>query len=297
MGQPMKPMADVVAKLKEEKITVTIENKGTPEHPILMVQDSFMAEGQKLAGQPPAKMQAYAKRAQVINPLTSALRDQVSASNGAFMTAFMSLNACTMNAKGFTGQLAGLKNGGHEATPEIYGLYGKTLEANLRSQTVLASATALVSLLQSSLGGKGDTKAIATVAAGARKSLETPVSITPDQAKQTYEFAAAELTQGCEENIKAYYAKHPELGPADVSSCSGEGLKGKPRKKADEGGGGFFDTLLTIVPNGQMIKAAVAGVEAMSKGDYAGALKGAAALVPAGSPLGQALATTSAITG
>jgi hypothetical protein len=299
MGKPLPPISEVAAGLAKEKVIVTLENKGTPETPLFMVKDSFMEEGQKLAGAPPAKMQAFAKRAQVVQPLTTALRDQVNASNAALTTALtQSLPQCLSYSKAFTNTLAAMKNGGEEPTPEVFALYGKYLEANVRSQTVMSTTLATMAVLRAAVKGK-DAKALDAIVDGARKTLAEPVKVTPEQAKQTYEVAAAELTGGCEKALADYAAKHPEAKIDPKSSCSGEGLKPKGAPKGDkaEEGGGLFDTILALVPGGQAIKAAAVGAKAIADGDAAGALRSAASMVPPGTPLATALSTAMPLVG
>ncbi len=294
MGQPLKPMSEVAAKLAAEKVIVTLENKGTPENPLFFVKDSFMEEGQKLAGAPPAKMQAFAKRAAVINPLTSALRDQVSASNAAIMTSWQGGVNCTASAQGFGRTLGAIKNGGNEPTPEVFELYAKYLKANLRNQTAtsvtVGSVAVLIATLQS--GKATDGKAIDGIVKAARETVAKPVDVTPEQAKQAYELAGAEVTNACISTLEEQKKKHPEWKIGDPKdSCTGDGLKrGKPQAAAggDEGGG-LFDSILAIVPGGSMAKAAVEGVKALAAGDAAGALRSAAAMVPPGTPMAAAL--------
>lgn len=294
MGQPLKPMSEVAAKLAEEKVTVTLENKGTPENPLFFVKDSFMEEGQKLAGAPPAKMQAFAKRAGVINPLTSALRDQVSASNAAIMTSWMGGANCTQYAQAFGTTLGAIKNGGHEPTPEVFELYAKFLKANLRNQTATSVTVGSVAVLIATLksGKASDGKAIDGIVKAARETVAKPVDVTPQQAKQAYELAGADLTNACISTLEEQKKKHPEWKIGDPKdSCTGDGLKRNKPKAAPGGeeGGGLFDTILAIVPGGSMAKAAVEGVKALADGDAAGALRSAAAMVPPGTPMAAAL--------
>lgn len=297
MGKPLAPMSEVAAKLAQEKVVVTLENRATPEYPMFFVKDSFMDEGAKLAGQPPAKMQAYAKRSMVINPLTSALRDQVAAANTALGTSLTNSGSCTQYAKAFGTQLGAIKNGGHEPTPEVFDLYAKYLKANLRNQNAASTTIGSIAILQLAIkgsGGKpGDSKSIDAVANAARETIATPVNVTPEQAKKAYEVAAAELTGGCEKALEDYAKKHPEAKVDPKGSCSGEGLKSKRPKpaKGEDEGGGLFDTILSIVPGGSMAKAAITGVKALADGDPATALRAAAAMVPPGTPLGMALQT------
>ena len=293
-GKPMPPMSEAVAELKKENVTVTIENLGTPESPMLQMKDSFMAEGQKMAGAPQAKMMAFAKRAQKLQPMLSALREQVNAVNGALGSSMMSMGACQGYAKGMTNTLAGMSNGGEEPTPELFELYGKFLAANARSQLVIASSLGTLGIVQAGFAGK-DTKGVDTLANAVREAQTKPVTVSAEDAKKTYELAAKDLRDGCQENLDKYYAAHPEAKKPDgPSPCSKEGAKPKGPPKAEAaggGGGGALGFLESLVPSDFPLAAAVQGVKAVATGDYLGAVKAGASLMPKGHPVGAALDT------
>ena len=166
---PMPSMVDAVKALKKEKVSVTIKVLGSPQSPTLMLEDSFTKEGQKLAGAPQAKLMAYAKRSQKVQPLLTALRDQINAVNATIGASFQSTSSCTLQAKGLTQTLAGMENGDEKPTDDLFTVYGKFLAASQRSQTAAASSIALVGVLQAAFAGK-DTNAIDTLVTGVQKA-------------------------------------------------------------------------------------------------------------------------------
>lgn len=284
MGNPMPPLAKIVADLNKEKVKVTIENVGSPQSPVLMVKDSFMEEGKTMVGAPTAKLQAFAKRAQKVNPLLSALRDQVNSVQGALGSSLTSTQSCVGFAQGLTYTFAGMSNGGEEPTSDLFGVYAKFLEANQKSQGAAASSLALVGVAQAGLAGK-DAKAIDTLLDGVKKAKDAPPTVSETQARDTYRTAARELVEGCEANLEKYYKAHPEVQKPAQSPCSGEGLKSKapppPSAEVDP----------TMVPSDSPLLAAADSVGALARGDFLGAIKSAAKLVPGGSPVGNALSS------
>ncbi|MCB9578178.1 MAG: hypothetical protein H6717_14230 [Polyangiaceae bacterium] len=281
---PMPSMVDAVKALKKEKVSVTIKVLGSPQSPTLMLEDSFTKEGQKLAGAPQAKLMAYAKRSQKVQPLLTALRDQINAVNATIGASFQSTSSCTLQAKGLTQTLAGMENGDEKPTDDLFTVYGKFLAASQRSQTAAASSIALVGVLQAAFAGK-DTNAIDTLVTGVQKASDENIEIGPEKAKEVYLLAAKDLRDACQKQLDTYYAEHPEAKPGSgPSPCSKEGSqdKGPPPAPGSE-------EYAALIPGDGPIAAAANSVDALSKGDYLGAMKSAAGLVPGGSALAGAL--------
>lgn len=294
-GKPMPKLSEVVAKLQKEKVSVTLKNVGSPEMPTLMVEDSFTQEGQKLAGAPQAKMMAYAKRAQVVQPLLTALRDQVNGINGAMGTSFQSTIACSQYAKAFATGLGALDNGDNEPTTEVFETFAKLLQANEKSKVVVAGSVALLGVAQAGLLGK-DVKAIDMLLDGIRQSKENPEKVTPDVARKTYKAAGQALVDACREQQEKAYKDHPELKRPAVDPCSKEGsrVKGSPAEekaraeaRGESGGNELIDEgIRRFIPKDSPLGDVAGALQAAQKGDVLGALNGVANLIGRATPLG-----------
>ncbi|MBI5533276.1 MAG: hypothetical protein HY898_11205 [Deltaproteobacteria bacterium] len=293
-SKPGQSMSEIVAKLKEQKVTVTLQVLGSPEMPTLMLKDSLMEEGQKLAGQPPAKMQAFAKRSAAAQPLLTVLRDQVMGINGAIGAGFGSAISCSGYAKGFSTTLGALENGGNEPTPEIFDTFAKFLQANEQSKAAVAGSVALLSVMQAALAGK-DTKAIDMLIDGIRDAQKNPEKITTEVAKKTYKAAGQALVDACREQQEKVYKEHPEIKRPAVDPCSKEGsrVRGSPSEEkaraeaAGQGGGeGTDEAIKRLVPKDSPLSDVTDALAAVQKGDVLGALKGVAGLVGRATPLG-----------
>lgn len=295
-GKPMPKLSEVVAKLAKEKVTVTLKNVGSPEMPTLLVEDSFSQEGQKLAGAPQAKMMAYAKRAQVIQPLLTALRDQVNGINGAMGTSFQSTMACSQYAKAFATGLGALDNGDNEPTPEVFDTFSKLLQANEKSKVVVAGTVALLGVVQAGFAGK-DTKAIDMLLDGIRQSKESPEKISPEIAKKTYKAAGQALVDACREQQEKAYKDHPELKRPAVDPCSKEGsrMRGSPAEekaraqaRGESGGDNELvdEGIKRLIPKDSPLGDVAGALQAAQKGDVLGALNGVANLIGRATPLG-----------
>lgn len=292
MGKPTLPLAEVVAKLHAQKVTVTLDIVGSPEMPMLMLKDSFTDEGQKLAGAPPAKLQAFAKRSQVVQPLLMTLRDDINAVNATIQASFGSTIQCNQFAQGLTTQLGALSNGDNEPTPELFQSYATMLQANAHSKTVVAGSIALVAVMQAGFAGK-DTKAIDQLLDGVKKIKDNPETVTEDQARKAYKAAGESLFDQCHEAQEKAYRDHPELKRPAVDPCSKEGsrVRGSPseeRARAEAAGGGDAtdEAIQRLVPRDTPLADATDALAAAKKGDFLGALKGAAKLVGRFTPLG-----------
>lgn len=292
-GQPLTPLGESVVKLRKEKVTLTIDVMGSPEAPMLMVKDSLMEEGQKMQGQPPAKMQAYAKRMQALTPLTGSVRDQIMGVNAALGSGFGAAMSCNQYAMAFTTTLGAMSNGGEEPTDEMFALYAKYLQANARSKSVVAASIALVSVVQAGLAGK-DVKGVETLLDGVKKMKDATETVSNDQAKQAYKAAGQALVDACREQQEKVYRDRPELQRPAVDPCSKEGsrMRGSPseeRARAAEKGGGGGDvdpSLRRLIPSNSPLGDAADALAAIKKGDFLGALKGAAKLAGNVTPFG-----------
>jgi hypothetical protein len=305
MGKPLPHVNDIVAVLKKEKVTVTIEDMGGPGMPQLMVKDSFMAEGQKLAGAKPAVMQAYAKRAQIISPATSALRDDVMTVNQAIQAGMMSTQACSGSAKGFSTMLGAVENGGETPPDDLFEVYAKLLQANARSEATVAASIALVAVTQATIAGKNP-KAVDQLLAGIQQLKDNPEKVTPETARKVYKAAGQSLIDGCQAQLDKYYADHPEAKKPDgPSPCSKEGLA-KDKEKwnkgpgaKNEGGSGSVESgtgniaadaaIDRLVPKDGIVGDTATALTALKNGDVGGALKGALKMVGSNIPFGGVL--------
>jgi hypothetical protein len=297
-SKPGQSMSEIVAKLKEQKVTVALQVLGSPEMPVLMLKDSLMEEGQKLAGQPPAKLQAFAKRSAAAQPSLTVLRDQVMAINATIGAGFGSTISCSGYAKGFSTTLGALENGGNEPTPEVFETFAKFLQANEKSKTAVAGSVALLGVMQAALAGK-DAKAIGLLVEGVRKSKESPEKVTAEVAKKTYKAAGAALVDACREQQEKVYRDHPEIKRPAVDPCSKEGsrVRGSPSEEkaraaaaAESAEDGAADeSIKRLVPRDSPLSDATDALQAVQKGDVLGALKGVAGLVGRATPLGGAL--------
>ena len=295
MGQPLVPLGESVPKLRKEKITVTVDVLGSPEMPMLMVKDSLMEEGAKLQGQPPAKMQAFAKRMTALSPLTNGIRDQIMGVNAALGSGFGAAISCNMYAMAFTNTLGAMSNGGEEPTDEMFALYAKYLQANARSKSVVAASIALVAVVQAGLAGK-DVKGVDTLLDGVKKMKDAPETVSDEQAKQAYKAAGQALVDGCREQMEKAYKDHPEMKRPAVDPCSKEGsrVRGSPSEEkaraaeqAGAGGGDAVDeSIRRLVPSNSPLGDAADALLAIKKGDFLGALKGAAKLAGKVTPFG-----------
>lgn len=302
MGKPMPALAEVIRQLGKEKVTVTLEMLGSPQAPTLMVKDSFMEEGQKLAGAKPKVMQAYAKRAMVITPLTTALRDQVFSVNQALGTSMSSTQACAQMGQALPMTLGAWENGGEEVPPEVFAVYAKFLQANARNTATAAASVALIGVTQAGFAGK-DPKAMDLLLEGIKQVKDNPEKVTEEQARAVYKAAGQSLIDMCQANLDKYYAEHPEAKkPEGPSPCSKEGLAADREKwnrgpGQPEAAGGTVKTGIDVIDATVARLAKVEGaiqdatnaIEALKKGDYMAGLKGALKMVGSNVPFGGVL--------
>ena len=312
MGKPLPHVNEVVAILKKEKVTVTIQDMGGPGMPQLMVKDSFMAEGQKLAGAKPAAIQAFAKRAQVINPALGALRDDVMSVNAAVQAGMMSTQTCSTSAKGFSTMLGAIDNGGETPPDDLFEVYAKLLQANARSEATVAAGIAVVVVTQATIDGKNP-KAVDTLLAGVQQLKDNPEKVTPETARKVYKAAGQGLIDACQAQLDKYYADHPEAKkPEGPSPCSKEGLakdkekwnkgpgadKGEGGSSGGGGGGDLADEAINrLVPKDGIVGDTVDALTALKNGDVGGALKGALKIVGANVPFGGVITSVLSIFG
>lgn len=302
LGKPMPALAEVVRLLAKEKVTVQLQILGSPEAPTLMVKDSFMEEGQKLAGANQKTLQAFAKRSMSIQPLTTALRDQVFSVNAALGTSLTSQGACVGMGRALPMTLGAWENGGEEVPPEVFAVYAKFLQANARNQAVVAASVALVGVTQAGFAGK-DPKAIEVLLEGIKAVKDTPETVTEAQARAVYKAAGQSLIDMCQANLDKYYAEHPEAKKPDgPSPCSKEGLAAD-REKWNRGPNAGSESLLPgktgidaldetvsrLVAAEGALRDASTAVDALRNGDYVGGLKGALKLVGKNVPFGHVL--------
>ncbi len=287
MGQPLLPLGDAIQRLRKEKITLTIDVLGSPEMPMLMVKDSLMEEGAKMQGQPPAKLQAFAKRMQAVGPVTASVRDQIAGVNTALGAGFGAAASCNQYAVAFTTTLGALSNGGEEPTPEMFDLYAKYLQANARSKSVVAASIALVGVVQAGLAGK-DPKSVDTLLDGVRALKGTEETVTTDKAKEAYKAAGQALVDACREQQEKAYKDHPEMKRPDVDPCSKEGsrVRGAPGSEHAAGGGDLEDGVRRLIPSNSPLGDAADALQAIKKGDFLGALKGCGKLAGKVTPFG-----------
>jgi hypothetical protein len=245
--------SEIVGKVRGEKVKVWIEI-ASPEVPVPMVRDSFMEEGKSLPN--PAKgprdtqiLQAFAKRSMKVQPLLTPLRTEVSAVGGAMTASLMAIQACRPYTDAYARQIVGLKRSGNTPSSNAEGLYKRLLTSSTRADAMFASTVALIGTMQAGFADK-DPKGI-------------------DQAVEGIKGAMPGSLEASDADGKARFEKvEKELGPAD------DGSKPPPRPAA----GG--SSLAIGGPLGDV----AAGIEAIRKGDYLGALKSASSLAPA--PLG-----------
>jgi hypothetical protein len=301
-GKPTPPLPEVIRLLAKEKVTVELKILGTAEAPMLMLEDSFMKEGQKLAGAKPKEMQAFAKRAQVVTPLTTTLRDQIFSVNAALGTSLQSQGACVGMGRALPMSLGAWENGGEEVPPEVFAAYAKFLQANARNQAVVAASVALVGVTQAGFAGK-DPKAIEVLLEGIKVVKDNPEQISEAQARAVYKAAGQSLIDMCQANLDKYYAEHPEAKKPDgPSPCSKEGLAadrekwnrgpGAPESDASApktGIGVIDETVERLVRVEGALKDASAAIDSLKNGDYVGGLKGALKLVGKNVPFGNVL--------
>ena len=301
-GKPAPSIGDAVAKLAKEKVTITLDVLGSPEMPMLMLKDSTMEEGQKLAGAPPAKLQAFAKRMTAVQPALGTLREATQAVNAALGASFQTAIQCTMYAKAFTTQLGAMANAGDPPTSELLQEYAKFLQANARAKATASGSIALMGALQAGFAGK-DPKALDTLLAAVKEMKDKPETVTEEIAKKTYEAAGQGLFDACHEQMEKAYKDHPELKRPAVDPCSKEGSKvrggpGADKPAAAEGGGVddlVSDVVRRLVPRDTPMADAADALIALKKGDYLSVLKGAAKLVGRVTPLGGAINTVLSI--
>jgi hypothetical protein len=300
-GKPAPTIADAVAKLAKEKVTISLDVLGSPEMPMLMLKDSTMEEGQKLAGAPPAKLQAYAKRMQAIQPSLNVLREATQAVNGALGASFQAGIQCNMYAKAFTTQLGAMANADDPPTSELLQSYAKFLQANAKAKATASGSIALMGALQAGFAGK-DPKALDTLLKAVREMKDSPEVVTEETAKKTYEAAGQALFDACHEQMEKTYRDHPEIQRPAVDPCSKEGSKvrgapGSEKPSAAAGGGSDLvdDLVKRLVPRDTPMADATDALLALKKGDYLSVLKGAAKLVGRVTPLGGAINTVLAI--
>lgn len=291
MGQPLIPLGDAVQKLRKEKVTLTIDVLGSPEMPMLMVKDSLMEEGAKMQGQPPAKMQAFAKRMQAVGPVTGSVRDQIMGVNAALGSGFGAAVSCNQYAMAFTNTLGAMSNGGEEPTDEMFALYAKYLQANARSKTVVAASIALVGVVQAGLAGK-DPKSVDTLLDGVKKLKGSEETVSNDKAKEAYKAAGQALVDACREQQEKAYKDHPEMKRPAVDPCSKEGsrMRGSPSEEkaaaGGAGGGQLDENVRRMLPSNSPLGDAADALQAIKKGDFLGALKGCGKLAGKVTPFG-----------
>jgi hypothetical protein len=307
MGNPLPPMTAAVARLAKAKVTFSLEDKGGPGRPLLMVKDSLTDEARKLPGAPQAKMVAFAKRSQATQPSLTALRDQVSSASEAIGSGNDASNTCSSSARALSVQLGAMENGGETVPEEMFQVYARLLQANKRSEAVAAAGVALLAVTQATAAGK-DPQATAALLDGVKTLGDSPEVVSPELARKVYEAAGKSLRDGCQEQLDTYYAAHPEApkqqGP---SPCSKEGLAQDRARRAggpgagragSAGGGAASDegidaAVARLLPRDTPLGAAAEAVVALKNGDYKAGLKASLRLVgtsmPFGSFLGKAI--------
>lgn len=308
MGKPLPHINAVVAKLAKEKVTFSIEDKGAPTRPMLFLKDSLMDEGMKIQGAPQAKMMAFAKRSQAVQPSVNALRDQVMSVNAAVGVASESMMSCSLAAKGYSTTLGAMENGGEQAPEDVFAVYAKLLQANKRSEAVIAASVALLAAAQAGAAGKNP-KATDTLLDGVKTLKDNPETVSPELAKQVYKAAGQALVDGCQANLDKYYSEHPEAKkPAGPSPCSKEGLAadrekraGGPGSAAAAGGGAkggdLDESIRRLLPKDTPLGDAADAFLALKKGDYIGGLKSSLKLVGKNVPFGGAVTSVLGLLG
>lgn len=306
MGNALPPMTAAVARLKKEKVTFSLDDKGGPGHPVLMVKDSLTEEARKLPGAPQAKMIAFAKRSQAVQPSLTALRDQVSSASDAIASGNDASATCSASARALSVQLGAMENGGETVPEDMFQVYARLLQANKRSEAVAAAGVALLAVTQATAAGK-DPQATAALLDGVKTLGASPEVVTPELARKVYEAAGKSLRDGCQEQLDTYYAAHPEARKPDgPSPCSKEGLAqdrarraggpGSASAGAGAGAGsseGMDAAVARLLPRDSPLGAAAEAVLAVKNGDYKAGLKASLKVVgtsmPFGSFLGKAI--------
>lgn len=307
MGKPLPHINTVVAKLAKEKVSFSIEDKGAPTRPMLFLKDSLMDEGMKIQGAPQAKMMAFAKRSQAVQPSVNALRDQVMSVNAAVGVAAESMMSCSLAAKGYSTTLGAMENGGEQAPEDVFAVYAKLLQANKRSEAVIAASVALLAAAQAGAAGKNP-KATDVLLDGVKSLKDNPETVTPELAKQVYKAAGQALVDGCQANLDKYYADHPEAKkPAGPSPCSKEGLAADREKRAagpgaatnggGAKGGDIDEAVRRLLPKDTPLGDAADAFLALKKGDYVGGLKSSLKLVGKNMPFGGAVSSVLGLLG
>lgn len=308
MGKPLPHINAVVAKLAKEKVTFSIEDKGAPTRPMLMLKDSLMEEGMKIQGAPQAKMMAFAKRSQAVQPSVSALRDQVMSVNAAVGAASDSMSTCSTTAKVYATTLGAMENGGEQPPAEVFAVYAKLLQANKRSEAVIAASVALLSAAQAGAAGKNP-KATEVLLDGVKTLKDNPETVSPELAKQVYKAAGQALVDGCQAQLDKYYTDHPEAKkPAGPSPCSKEGLAAdRDRRSGGPGsaaaasngakGGEIDESIRRLLPKDTPLGDAADAFLALKKGDYVGGLKSSLKLVGKNVPFGGAVSSVLGLLG
>jgi hypothetical protein len=307
MGNPLPPMTTAVARLKKEKVTFSLDDKGAPGRPLLMVKDSLTEEARKLPGAPQAKLVAFAKRSHATQPSLTALRDQVSSASEAIGSGNDAANTCSSSARALSVQLGAMENGGETVPEEMFQVYARLLQANKRSEAVAAAGVALLAVTQATAAGK-DPQATAALLDGVKTLGDSPEVVSPELARKVYEAAGKSLRDGCQEQLDTYYAAHPEAPkPQGPSPCSKEGLAEDRARRAGgpgahggagvastgAGGDGIDAAVARLLPRDTPLGAAAEAVLAVKNGDYKAGLKASLRVVgtsmPFGSFLGKAI--------
>jgi hypothetical protein len=317
MGQPVMPAQAALVALQKAKVTVSIDNVGSEMMPTLLVKDSLMDEGRTLAGAPPAKMMAFAKKSQAAQPALNALRADVQAVNQALSASFDASTTCTQGATAYSTMLGAIENGGDSPPDDVFDVYAKLLQANARSQAVAAAGIALLGATQATLAGnaKGDAaKALGQILDGVVALKSNAETVSTDQARKVYKAAGQSLIDACQAQLDKYYSEHPDAKKPDgPSPCSKEGLAKDKEKwnrgpghgpSSDDasassggGGGGGDDDVTHLLPKDSLPGQAAAAFGALKKGDYVGAFKGALKMVGKNVPFGGVISSVLSIFG
>lgn len=251
------PTSALVDQVRAEKVDLSIEI-ASKDMPLPLMKDSLLEEGKTLPNPPKgaadqAKLQAFAKRSMKVQPLLTPLRSRVSAIGGAMSASYTA--QCGMYPEAYARQFMAMKNSGDAPTAEMMALYKRLITGQKRQDAMTASTVALIGTLQAGFAGR-DSKPI-------DKAVEAILEAKPMSLEAT------------DQDVEAKLAKAKE----ELGSAEGAEIKGPPPSGGQGGGAG---DLLAMAPG--PVGDAVKGIEALQKGDFAGALKSASTLAPA--PLG-----------
>jgi hypothetical protein len=231
--------------------------------------------------------------------------------NTALGAASDSMGTCSTAAKGYSTMLGAMENGGEKAPDEIFEVYAKLLQANKRSEAVVAASVALLAAAQAGAAGKNP-KATDMLLDGVKTLKDNPETVSPELAKKVYQAAGQSLVDGCQAQLDKYYADHPEAKKAGgPSPCSKEGLAADRERRAggpgsssasaaggSAGGKGDLDeSIRRLLPKDSPLGDAADAFLALKKGDYIGGLKSSLKLVGKNVPFGGAVSSVLGLLG